>query len=77
MASEASYVGIFIKYAQNGPFGRVWEKLLLAVKQCYQTGQLLIGQKWVENAISQKVKCDIPWNFQTLCLRIVLLTSTK
>ena len=46
MASEASYVGIFIKYAQNGPFGRVWEKLLLAVKQCYQTGQLLIGGKW-------------------------------
>ena len=26
MASEASYVGIFIKYAQNGPFGRVLEK---------------------------------------------------
>ena len=24
----------------------VFEKLLLAVKQCYQTGQLLIGGKW-------------------------------
>ena len=50
MASEASYVGIFIKYAQNSPFGRVLKKLLLAVKQCYQTGQLLnwtkMGGKW-------------------------------
>ena len=56
MASEASYVGIFIKYAQNGPFGRVWEKLLLAVKQCYQTGQLLIGQKLVENGQIEKLQ---------------------
>ena len=27
-----------------------FENLKLAVKQCYQTGQFLIGQKWVENA---------------------------
>ena len=58
MASEASYVGIFLKYAQNGPFGRVWEKLLLAVKQCYQTGQLLIGQKLVENGQIEKLQWD-------------------
>ncbi len=25
--------------AKNGPFWRVFEKLKLAVKQCYQTGQ--------------------------------------
>ena len=58
MASEASYVGIFIKYAPNGPFGRVLEKLLLAVKQCYQTGQLLIGQKLVENGQIEKLQWD-------------------
>ena len=44
IASEASYVYILsgqklIKNAQNGPFWRVLEKLKLAVKQCYQTGQ--------------------------------------
>ena len=44
IASEASYVYIlirqkFIKIAKNGPFGRVFENLKLAVKQCYQTGQ--------------------------------------
>ena len=44
IASEASYVYIligrkFIKNAKNGPFWRVFEKLKLAVKQCYQTGQ--------------------------------------
>ena len=44
IASEASYVYILngqklIKNAKNGPFWRVFEKLKLAVKQCYQTGQ--------------------------------------
>ena len=44
IASEASYVYILsgqklIKNAKNGPFWRVYEKLKLAVKQCYQTGQ--------------------------------------
>ena len=44
IASEASYVYIlsgqkFIKKAKNGSFGRVFENLKLAVKQCYQTGQ--------------------------------------
>ena len=28
-----------IKNAKNGQFGRIFEKLKLAVKQCYQTGQ--------------------------------------
>ena len=43
IASEVSYVYILsgqklIKNAKNGPFWRVFEKLKLAVKQCYQTG---------------------------------------
>ena len=45
IASEASYIYILsgqklIKNAKNGPFWRVFENLKLAVKQCYQTGQL-------------------------------------
>ena len=44
IASEASYVYILsgqklIKNAKNGPLWRVFENLMLAVKQCYQTGQ--------------------------------------
>ena len=44
IASEASYVYILsgqklIKNAQIGPFGRVFENLKLAVKQCYQIDQ--------------------------------------
>ena len=45
IASKASYVYILsgqklFKNAQNGPFWRVFENLKLAVKQCYQIGQL-------------------------------------
>ena len=45
IASEASYVYIssgqkFFKIAKNGQFGGFFENLKLAVKQCYQTGQL-------------------------------------
>ena len=45
IASEASYVYILsgqklIKNAKNIPFWRVFENLKLAVKQCYQTGQI-------------------------------------
>ena len=44
IASEASYVYILseqklTKNAKIGAFWRVFEKLKLAVKQCYQTGQ--------------------------------------
>ena len=44
IANEASYVYILsgqklIKNGKNAPFWRVFEKLKLAVKQCYQTGQ--------------------------------------
>ena len=43
ITSEASYVFIMsgqtlIKNAKNGQFWRVFENLMLAVKQCYQTG---------------------------------------
>ena len=45
IASEASFVYILsgqklIKNAKNGPFWRVFVNLKLAVKECYQTGQL-------------------------------------
>ena len=71
IASEASYVYIlsgqkFIKNAQNGPSWRLFVNLKLAVKQFYQTGKFLIGQKLVENAKIQKFKCDNLSNFQTL-----------
>ena len=59
-----------IKNAKNCPFWQVFENLKLAVKQCYQTGQFLIGQKLVENAKIKKFKCDILGDFQTLCLKI-------
>ena len=29
---------VYFKNAKNGPFWRVFENLMLAVKQCYQTG---------------------------------------
>ena len=43
IASEGSYVYILsgqksIKKAKNSRLGRVFENLMLAVKQCYQTG---------------------------------------
>ena len=38
------------KNAKNGQFGEFFEKLKLAVKQCYQTGQYFIEHKLVENA---------------------------
>ena len=56
-----------LKEAKNGPIWRVFENLMLAVKQSYQTGQFKIGQKLVENAKIEKFKCDILGYFQTLC----------
>ena len=62
IASEASYVYImsgqkFIKNSKNDWF---WK---LEVKQCYQTGQFLKGQKLVKNAQFQTFKYDILGNF--------------
>ena len=71
IANEASYVYIlsgqkFIKNAKNSSFWRFFENLKLAVKQCYHTGSVLIGQKLVENAKIKKLKCDILSSFQTM-----------
>ena len=46
---------------------RVFEKLKLPFKQCYQTCNFLRGQKLVKKAKLQKCKCDILSYFQTLC----------
>ena len=62
ITSEASYVYILSgqKFAKNGQFRRVFENLKLAVKQCYQTGKILVK--------NEHFKCDILGDFQTLCL---------
>ena len=71
IASEASYVYILsgqklIRNAKNGPIWRVFEN-----ESCCQKvlpgRSILIGQKLVENAKIQKLKCDILGDFQTLC----------
>ena len=58
-----------IKNAKNGPFilASFWKP-----EACDQTvladKSLLIGQKLVENAKIQNVKCDILSHFQTMCM---------
>ena len=44
-------------------FDEFLENLKLAVKQCYQTLSVLIGQKLVENAKIEIFKCDILGDF--------------
>ena len=73
--SEASYAYIlsgqkFIKNAKNSPFWRVFEKLKVVVKQCYQIGHFFIEQKSVENVKIKNIKWDILRNIQTLCNNI-------
>ena len=72
IASEASYVYILsgqklIKIDKNGPFWRVFFR---KPEACGQTvlpdRSVLIGQKLVENAKIQKLKCDILSSFQTM-----------
>ena len=70
IASEASYIYSgqkFIKKAKNGQFWRVFEKLEACGQTVLPDRSVLIGQKLVENAKIQKLKCDILSNFQTLC----------
>ena len=61
IVSEGSYVYIssgqkFIaKNAKNSQFLRVFENLKLAVKQCYQTGQLS-GKKMMEKCPNAKIQ---------------------
>ena len=68
IASEASYVYILIrqkliKNAKNGPFWRVFWK----PKACGQTVlpdmSISIGQKLVENAKIEKLKCNMLGDF--------------
>ena len=49
------------KVHQNGQFDEFLKILQLAVKQCYQTQGH--GQKLLENAKIEKIKCDILSNF--------------
>ena len=53
MASEASYAYILselkLKKNQNGPNCRLFEKLKLAFKQSYQTGQNLVVNAKINN----------------------------
>ena len=65
IASEASY-GYTLSgqnFIKNGKFWRVFENLKLKVKQCYQTGKLL-----VENVKIGKLKWDIFGDFQTVAV---------
>ena len=52
-------------------------RLHLAVKQCYQTGKSFIGQKLMENAKIEKLKCDILGDFQTLWNRTGFLKNSN
>ena len=49
-----------------------WHKVVVIVK-----GYLLIGQKLVENAKFEKLKCDILSNFQTMCAISYLIEKSS
>ena len=51
---------------KNGPSWRIFAKLKMAVKQCYQTGHFVIGPKIGRKGQNWIMKCDILSNFQTL-----------
>ena len=53
-----------VKMQKIGLFWRTFDNL--TVKQCYQTGHFLMGQKVVENAKTEIFKYDILSNFQPL-----------
>ena len=68
MATEASYVYIlsgqkFIKKAKNGQFGRVFENLKLAVKQCFQICHFSYDKNCWK---MPKFKCDLLGYFETV-----------
>ena len=68
-ASEASYVYIlsgqnFLKNAKKSP---TFRKLEVCGQTVLPDRSILIGQKLVQNAKIQILKCDILSNFQTLC----------
>ena len=72
IASEASYLGLHFEWTR---VDKKWEKssifasfrkpeAMLAVKQCYQIGQLKKDKSWWK---MPKFNCDILSNFQTMC----------
>ena len=74
IASEASYVYILSghKFIKNTKKWSNFENLKFAVKQWYQTVQILKDKKLLENAKIQKFKWDIFGDFQTLRSRFFL-----
>ena len=54
--------------------GHFWREVLKVawkmVKQCYHTGKLLGDQKLVENAKSEKLKCDTVEDFTIVLLPV-------
>ena len=71
IASKASYVYILsgqklLKNAKNGAFWWVFWKLEACGQTVLPDRSVLIGQKLVENAKIQNLKCDILSNFQTM-----------
>ena len=67
-AKRATFTKKKIKNAKNGQFWRVFENLKFAVKQLLPDRSVLIGQKLVENAKIEKLKCNILSDFQTMWL---------
>ena len=72
IVSESNYVYIlsgqkFIKNAKKCSFWRVFENLKLGGQTVLPDRSVLIGQKLVEKAKIQELKCDILGDFQTLC----------
>ena len=71
IASEASYVYILsgqklIKNAKNGPFWWLFWKPEVSGPTVLPNRSLLMGQKMMENAKIEKLKCDFFADFQTL-----------
>ena len=61
-----SKLSLHLKVDKNGPSWRIFAKLKMAVKQCYQTGHFVIGPKIGRKGQNWIMKCDILSNFQTL-----------
>ena len=69
-ASEASYSYVYILSGQKWSILASFLKPEASGQTVYQTGQLEIGQKLVENAKIEKFNCDILGDFQTLCPKL-------
>ena len=68
IASKASYVSIlsgqkFINNTKNSRFGEFFENLELAVKHCYQTGQIGEKKEFLNFAKEKKIEIFGPLFF--------------